>query len=379
MSFPSIELHIVPLQSPKLPFVLSNFLEYSFDNSLLVPVDSFSFSFVAPNDFSGYQAHFDEGDVAILYAAGVQLATGVITGIDDTVESDYGERVDVNGMDLMCQFEMQDAISIDSTPIFGQNITVSEVFNKLHIDTRINTLRLQNAPSLPYLFATEPGESKLAALSRYLEPLNCLAWMDPDGAMRIGRPNMAQDPMGDLVLDKKYRRCNVINMKSSSSASTIPNIIVPLWLGQENVVARVGRTQGLVNAAKGPRSLLAHGWRIPKCVTVSNPQGGSPQDLSVVNDIRAGGGNLLNAYAKREMARQNTREKIVQVTMPGHFDAKGNPFRVDTVFNVYFDRAQIQEKMYVFHANYTMKEAVGPRTNLFLTRLGTIVSDIIAP
>lgn len=375
--FPPVELRIKPLASPDNVVVLRNFLSYQYDSSLLVPVDTFSFTYAVPDDKRIWSDYFREGDIAQLYANNQVLATGIIDQIEYEVDAEFGEKITITGRDLMGQLEDQDAVSIDSTTIFGSRMTITGVYNALKVNTRIPALRLQDAPAGSYLFATEPGESKLAALMRFIEPLNVIAWMDPDGGLRIGRPNMAQPATNQIVVDRENRRSNCAGIKFTFASATVPNIIVPVWAGQEIVQSRVGVEQALKNKAEGPARLLSLNHRLPKCVVVSNPQGTDPQGFADVNRFRAGGSNILQAYAKREIARQNIKELSVQVVMPGHVDGDGNPFRVDTTFSVNTPRAtRVPIELYCYQAQYKMDLDKGQMTNLFFTKKGTIVSDV---
>ncbi len=374
--FPPVTLRIKPLDGSYPAISLQNFLSYQFDSSMLVPVDSFSFSFAAPDDLKISSDYFREGDICELYANEIQLATGLIDQVEVEIDPEFGEKITVSGRDLMGQLEDQDIVSLDSATVFANQATVQQVYQLLVANTRIQNLRTQDAPVAAKLFATEPGESKLSALARFMEPLNIIAWMDPGPTLVIGRPNMAQPPKGTFVIDRQNRRSNCIGMKTVFAAATVPNIIVPIWVGQENVQNRVGVEQGIKNLAEGPARLLGLNHRLPKSVIVSNPQGSTAAALSTVNAFTSGYTNVLRAYAQREMARQNTKEVNVQVAMPGHLDGDGNPFKVDSTYTINFDRAfKVPLEMYCYQVQYTMSLDQGQRTNLFFTKKGTIVSS----
>jgi prophage tail gpP-like protein len=294
-------------------------------------------------------------------------------------DSEFGEKGSISGRDLMGQLEDQDAISLDSKPIFANSTSVENGVKALLRDTRITKIELRSAPSANYLLATEPGESKLAALQRFVEPLNCLAWMGPAGQIIIGKPNMSQKERGKIILNKRNRASTVLSISVSRSSTQIPNVIVPVWSGQEVVTDRVSPQQRLYNAATGPARLFKLGHRLPKSVVVSAPNATDPQGLSSLNALKAGGANILQAYAKREMARQNQKELIVQAVVPGHFNENGEPYVVDTVYRVHYDRGGVDENMYLFQVDYVLDESGGQRTNLYFCRLGTIVSDVRAP
>lgn len=372
---PPVALLITPLDGSKSVF-LDRFLTYKFKSSILIPVDTFEFTIAYPDDVPFYE-RVKDGDIVTLTANDFPLATGIIDIPDIETDNQFGERVAIIGRDLMSQFEDQSAVSAQDEPIWSGSYTVGQAVSKLLENTRIRGYRLQDAPSGAYLFATQPGESKLSALQRFLEPLNCLSWMDPGGKVVIGRPNMAQKPKGNLYLVRSERRANVMSMKSIRNATSIANIVLPIWSGQESVQERVAKEQRLYNAASGPSRLRKLGHRVPKTVVVSTPQATSPQDLSGINDIIVGGANLLQAHAKREIARENHKELIVQAVVPGHYNEMGEPYSVDTVYHIRHDRGSVDENMYLFDVEYMAGEE-GIKTVLTFCRLGTIVSDVRA-
>ncbi len=373
---PPVTLNIAPLAGGS--FSLDRFLDYKFSSSILKPVDSFSFAFVAPDDQRSFDEYVKEGDLVYLTANGVALCTGMIDQTDIETDREFGEKISVNGRDCMSQYEDNDAISIQDEPIWANNYTIKQVIAKLNESTRIgNDIIVQDAPTKGYLFATEPSEKKLSALQRFLEPLNCIAWMRGDGKIVVGRPNMAQPARGRIVLSKSKRESNVLSLKVTRSCTQIANIIVPIWSGQE--LAPRSAQQRLLNAAPGPTRLRKLGHRVVKTMVISTPQATDPQGYSEVNNFKAGDGNILKAYAKREIARQNTQEVIVQAVVPGHFDENGNPWQIDTVYKIEYDRGNIDENMYLYECEYTGSESDGQKTTLYFCRLGTIVSDVRAP
>lgn len=380
--FPPIELRIKPLSGTSDVVCLYNFLSYSFDSNILIPVDTFSFTFAIPADVKIWSDCYREGDIAQLYAGGLLLATGIIDSVDIEVDADHGERITVTGRDLIGQLEDQDAVTLDSKTIFSAQMTIDQVFQYLKVNTRIPRLRKQQTADIDAmrpapLFATSPGESKLAALCRYLEPLNCIAWSDPDGTLVIGRPNMAQPTAGTLTIDHLNRWSNAMAMKASFASATIPNIIVPVWAGQEVVQERVAPAQALKNMAAGPARLFSLGHRLAKAVIVSNPTATNPQGFADVNRFRAGGANILQAYAKREMARQNVKEVLVQALLPGHLDNNGTPYRPDRLWVVNFTKAfPGPVDLYCFAAQYKLDQERGQVSTLQFTKKGTIVSDV---
>jgi prophage tail gpP-like protein len=375
---PSIQLGIYPLEGGQ--FIMDRFLHYKFSSSILKPCDQFSFTFAVPDDPFGFDRYVTEGDIVQLSANNVALSTGIIDQTELETDMNLGEKATINGRDLMSQYEDQDAISFVNKPIWGNAVSVEQAIRLLNESTRIpNEIILQDAPTRgDLLLATEPGEKKLSALQRFLEPLNCIAWMRGDGKIVVGKPNMAQAPKGTLILSKERRESNVTSMKVTRSSTHISNIVVPVWSGQEFVTERLPQ-QAMNNASGGPDRLRRLGHLVPKTVVVSTPQGSSPQDLASANAIKqTGTTNLLQAYAKREIARQNIQEKIVQVIAPGHYDENGEPFVVDSVYNIQYDRGNVSEKMYLYECDYEGGEE-GQHTILHFCKLGCIVADVRAP
>jgi prophage tail gpP-like protein len=376
--FPPIELIIRPLEADRLPRVLNRFLSYEYNSSILTPVDTFSFQFKAPDSPNPIKDFFRCGDIAVLKGNEFAFCTGIIDDIDMETTDSEGESVRVNGRDPICQFEDNSAISITDTPIYANTYTLDQVIRTLIENTRITKYRLQDAPTGSYLFSTEPGENKLTALTRFIEPLNCVAWTDGDGTLVVGRPNMAQESKGRLYINKAARKSNVMSMKVTEQATRIPNIIVPIWSGQESVTDRVGAENRLYNALEEPTRLRKLGHRVIRTVVVSNPDSSTPQGQAGVNALTAGGQNILQSYAKRELARANTSAKMVQVVVPGHYNELGEPYAIDTCYDLELDRFPLQEKMYLYETQYMGGNDVGQRTILRFCPLGTIVSDVRA-
>lgn len=380
---PDIELLLRPLEGGE-PVVLNRFIEYEFSSDVLVPVDSFSFMFNVP-DGPPINERIKSGDIVHLYANGKIISTGIVDEIDVETDSQFGEVGMINGRDLMAFYVDQDSMTIDfrlrrGEPLYG-TFTISGAVRRLNENTRIQGLILRDAPTKSYLFASEPTESKLSALQRYLEPLNVIAWMSPEGKMIVGRPNMKQQALAKLIVSKEDRQSNVISMKATRQATMIPNIITPIWSGQELIQNRVTSEQIVYNTAPGPTRLRKLGHRTPKAVVVSTPEGERIQDWSEITRLqvaRAAGSTFLQAYAKRELARLNIYELIVQAKVIGHYNENAQPYLVDQVYHIDYDRGSIRENMYLYGIVYRLSESEGQTTTLRFTRLGTIVSDIKA-
>jgi len=385
---PPVAIRIIPIgDETRQTFYAESFVSYKFNNSILIPVDSFSFSLAF--DGTGLPSvPVKEGDLISLEANRQSLAVGIVDTV--TVETDAiaGTTLTIDGRDLMGQFEDQDAVSLDSAPIYSNKYTVDQVIGRLAKDTRVPTKPVKlSTPKTAYLFATQPGETKLSALQRYTESLNLLFWMDENGNLVIGKPNLWQSPKGVLKCSRKERDSNVLSIRSTRNSTACPNIVVPIWNGQETVQNRVSKEQILYNQNRGPADLRKRGHRVIRSIVVSTPEGSSPQDLAEINLItattggntvtRAGAANLLQAYAKREMARANIHELQVQCRVVGHYNDRGEPYKADQVYRIQYDLDGIDEDMYLYQVEYEMSEGGSQQTSLFFCRqVNTLVSDV---
>lgn len=385
---PPVALKITPLD-PTIPATfLDRTLAYKFDSSILVPVDQFSFSVATPDNPTPIPQIIHDGDVISLYANNQPICTGIIDALEVETDREFGEKVSIDGRNLLSQLEDQDSVSVDSTQIWGNNLTIDGLMALLLRSTRIPTAILKkDAATKAYLAASEPGEKKLQTLLRFLEPLNNLVWLSPTGQVTVGRPSQFADPSGLLFCSRTKRDSNVLDMRAHRSSATIPNMILPIWSGQESVQAAVGKQQILLNKAKGPDRLRRLGHHLPRAVVVSNPQSADPQEFPQVTTIqvanqaqnvnKAGGSNLLQAYGKRELARANKDELIVTCVVPGHYNENGEPYLIDQTYKVQYDRGDVDEIMYLYQVTYELSEQ-GQTTTLYLCRQNTLVSDIRA-
>jgi prophage tail gpP-like protein len=348
---------------------------------VLVPVDTFSFCFKPPpatrNDKSThYDQLIQEGDTVQLTLAGQALATGYIDSVDVTLDSDQGVRMTVNGRDLMGFLEDNDAVNFDSTIIYTQDVKLSAVMNKLLNDTRINSYELVNAQDFTNLFATIPGESKLAALQRFLEMPNYLAWMSPVGKVRVGSPSFNAVPGGTIgvrVLEKQ-RISNVLSMNVHRASGQIPNAVLSVWTGNEQIQTIVANAVK-VNQAKGPNRLYKNGHKVMRCISTSAPNATDVQQLSRTALLAAAGSSqFLDTLAARELARENVNELLVTTSVIGHLNDNGDPYTSDQTYNIAFDAAGVDETMYLYGVEYLLSEDTGQQTQLQFCKLNTIVA-----
>lgn len=396
---PPVTLSIFPLEAlatqaaVDVEVFIDKFISYQFSSSILIPVDSFSCEF-----FWGARIPFKEGDLIVMRANGQALFSGIIDMVEIETDATQGNKVSVTGRDLLGQWEDQDSVNAFTDPIYGKSFTVDQVITALSKDTRIDPSKIDHrtSPKLPYLFATQPGETKLSSMQRFCEALDIYFWMSGDGRIIVGKPQMYGQSKGSFFMRgisalQDERASNCLTMRATFNATQIPNIIVPIWNGQENVQAKTAVQQHMYNNAPGPRRLRKLGHLVPKAVIISTPDGAAPQDLAEINTItvanqsaellkitQAGASTLLQAYAKREMARANIKDLGVQVQTMGHYNDRAEALTIDQVYRIKHDSASVDEDMYLYQVEYKMDEKTSQMTNLMFCRQTALVSNVRA-
>lgn len=383
--FPPVELRIKPLQprsgQPRAlskTIVIDKFISYQYTNNMLVPVNNFSYSFTAPGDEKTFLDYVLEGDLVSLYANDTLLESGIVDQIEIECDGDSGEKVTVSGRNLLGQLEDQSAVSIDTLPIYLKNIGVIPAIKKLIEGTRIPQAVIDSgAPSTTSLLATEAGETKLSAILRFLDPVNCLLWSNPDGRINVGKPNMGSIPLGKMMINKKKRKANVLSMRVVLAATGIPSRYTILNAAvEEKVQFALQKSQTFDNTAAGPARLYRNGHYVTKCITTSLPGGADAASGDAVTALASAakaGTTLLSQTAFRQMAKDNFDEIQVTCVVAGHYNENGIPFAPDTVYNIEYDRAALNENMYLYSVEYQGSLERGQWTILNFCRLGTIV------
>lgn len=387
---PPVTLAIHPLEDLNQEIYVDKFISYNFKSSILVPVEAFQCE-VYYQKMNGVRKP-QEGDIFVLRANNVPIASGIIDQLDMETEARSGTKLSIQGRNLLGQWEDQDSVSLDSKIIYGNSYTVDQIVTALAQNTRINPANLVKhfAPTQGYLAATQPGESKLSSMQRYCEALDIYFWMLGDGRLKVGRPNMFGPSKGRFFLLSKERKSNVLAMRSTRASTQIPNIILPIWNGQENVQALNIPQSALLNRAAGPARLRHFEHRTPKAIVVSTPEGSAPQDLAEVNALlvakqnigvpvnKAGASTILQAYAKREMAKANMHEIKLQANIVGHYNDRAEPVIVDQVYRCQYEEDDIDEDMFLYEIEYTLDMKTGAQSRLFFCRQSSLVSDVRA-
>ncbi len=396
--FPPFSLSIFPLEDLTREIFIDKFMSYRFQSSILIPVDSWSAEVKYDLDLKDLSGRLrpSEGDIVVLRANGIPVATGQIDHLDMETDGKSGTKLTLQGRDLLGMWEDQDSVSLDSKILDGKRYTIDQVVSALAVNSRINAKKLvkRTATRNPYLFATQPGETKLSSIQRYCEALDIYFWMSGDGNLIIGKPDMygvrSPNPRSRFFVSRRDRSSNVLSMRSSRNSTSVPSYIVPLWNGQEGILGRNVPLPAVKNRNKGAIRLKNLGHVVAKAVVTSTPQGASPQDLADINALLVAGQQqnaeinfknaptILNAYAEREMAKLNMKTLQVQATVPGHYNDRAEPLLVDQVYRIQYDIDGIDQDMFLYEVEYTMTEGEGQRTRMFFCPQDSLVSKVVA-
>jgi prophage tail gpP-like protein len=381
--FPSLKIQIYPLDYNTItagiisqPVEVARFISYQFSSSIIIPVDTFQFTFAIPATKGSIYKDVKEGDIVIISADDSKLMRGYIESVDIEVTADGGEKVTVTGKDFLGYFEYQTAISIDDKPIYFDKCSIKQAVGNLCHNTRIQEkdIVVKDDPGI-IAFGTEIGESKLAALQRCVDPLNLLFWMDEAGKLVIGKPDFSARSSGKIVCNKSNRESNVTNIRARRESTTIPNIIVAAYSGQDQAQQAIKLEQRIMNPAKGPLRLLNNGHRIPQLINYSfpNPSDSNASKAASLNLLQTTLSNMAIGYAAREFAKQNMKELAVEATVGGHYNESGDPYVADTVYDIDFDRGGVKEAMYLHSVHYSLSEDGGQFTRLEFCKLYTCI------
>lgn len=371
--FPEVTLSIHPLDKDRSVFSIRNFLSYSFDSSILIPVDTFSFTMASPGSDFTFLDICKEGDSVSLSANGATLAIGTIDVIEVETTKDQGEIVTIHGRDFLGQWEDQNVVDIFGAPLYANSVGIEAVVSKLKNNTKVKGPALKNVSSVSGFLSSDLGESKIACFQRFCESLNIIFWMSPDGVLNVGKPSMDASPSGDIFIDRNRKQSNVLSIKATYASTQIPNYMAAIYAGQEGVQDRISKKQIIKNPAEGPSRLRNSNYPVIKANVCSYPTGSDPVSITSLNVTKAYKTDYIYASALRDIARANVNELIIQANVAGHYNDNLEPFSPDTVYNVKYPRANVEEKMYLFHVQYSLSEQ-GQRTSLYFTKLGTIVS-----
>lgn len=354
---------------------LRTFTSYSFSRNILIPASPFRFT--APGLDKNLRLSIRSGDTVGLYVVPQktgkqQLAMGFVDETDTHIMGSQSDYV-ITGRDTIGQLVDNTAVDASNKIQNTENLTLGGILSLLIRNTRIPAaFDTQQIPNGQLLFQTNPGETKIAALQRYLDFTNCLVWSQPNGQLVLGKPDFTQNPYptslclsstnpsGNNVIEGRVRR----NVNQA-----IRQIVYQLQtLGQVNPAAytKSNNDSDMLNVAyalvgKSVYSTFSYGQGndVVNQLTQVGNQSGSPQGI---------GDNM----ALREIARENMKILDVELVAIGHINPDGDVYDIDDIYNVVIDDENVEEPMYVYNVDYEMTIQHGLITRLRLCRLGTI-------
>jgi prophage tail gpP-like protein len=364
---------------------LQTFSSYHFQRNITTPASSFRFT--APGISVEQRMRVRSGDRAELYVTSghppmiikkIQVATGFVDETDTHTSGTSVEYV-VSGRDTSSQLVDNDAVDANNNIVFIKSINLVGIAQLFLQNTRLasSTIVNFNVPNGNLLLQTNVGESKANALQRYLEYCNCLMWSLPTGQIAIGKPNMTQQPSGNLICamnsSSNPAANNVLDMRCRRNTNqAIRQIAVQLQpLSPTNPTLITQRNQDRDVIALSQARV---GRSVYRVYTLGNGMD-AVNTLSKVGNSITGGNSIGNQYAKRQIAEENMKVIDVQAVVAGHLNEYGVPYNTDQVYNVIYDDEQLYEPMYVYDVTYELTEEQGMTTTLKLCRLGTIVAD----
>jgi prophage tail gpP-like protein len=352
---------------------LKTFNSYSFERNILVPASAFRFT--APGVDPAIRQSIRSGDIVTLWVltqSGVkqQIATGFIDETDTHIVPNSIEYV-ITGRDTLGQLIDNDSVDSSNQVIILKQATLSTIMGSLLANTRMpQSFVPQQLPNGSFLFQTNPGETKIASLQRYLELSNCLIWSLPDGRAIVGKPDFSQPTQGSLILNRSSNLSNVLEARVRRNVNTAIRQIVyqlqTLDLVNPTPYTKINNDPDMAPliSAKVGRSVFRHfsyGSGMDTVNTIVGPgnQSSTPQKI---------GDNL----SLREIARDNMKILDVEMVVKGHLNDQGEYFDIDDVYQVQIPDDNVAEDMYVYSVSYELTLDHGMLTRLRLCRLGTI-------
>lgn len=360
-------------------------------SSTLITVSSYSFerNILTPGSAFRFTAEGVDVDVrlGIRSSAFVQvfanptpdtkfpIAAGFIDETDTHITPSMVEYV-ITGRDTIGTLIDNSAIDEKNNIIFVTSISIINAFkNYLIKNTRLSKLNVIDAgvPSAPILFQTNPGETKINALQRYLEYANCLIWSNPLGMPILGKPNMAQAPAGNLICNEDGVGNNALEMRVRRNTNTaIQKIAVQV----QDLAVTNPSAATKTNLLKEMQEIAPYGGGRSVYRTFTYGQGTDTVNLITQVGGSANPQSIGEQLALRELARENMKVLDVECVVKGHLNDNGIVFNIDQLYAVKCDGEDLDELMYVYSVRYDLTKDRGMLTYLRLCKLGTIVFGV---
>lgn len=360
------------------PASLRTFDSYNFERNILIPGSAFRFT--APGVDAKLRQSIRSGDFVELFCVAPdgtksQLATGIIDETDTHVMPSRVEYV-LTGRDMLGQMIDNAVVDKNNRVIQTTNITLEGILQQLIANTRISQQYIkQQLPNGQLLFQTNPGETKISALQRYLDFTNTVVWCAPNGQIKIGKPNMAQKPSDNAGLVVNNINPSTTNNVLEARVRRSTNLAIRQIVTQLQTLNNVPPTQTVFNQDKDMQAVAAAGVGRSVFDVFSYGQGND-----TVNQLTAVGNSNGNPYSiglsksLRELAKDNMKILDVECVVRGHLNANNQVYDIDQVYNVQISDDNVAESLYVYAVSHELTLEHGRMTRLKLCRLGTIVA-----
>lgn len=376
---------------------VNNFESYSFERNMLAPAAPFRFT--APGLDKATRLSIRSGDTIQLLiknpqGAQIPVATGFIDEVDTHIMPSRLEYV-ITGRDTLGQLVDNSAVDQHNTitnlgdmKTGKANPSLVSIGKLLISNTRIpQQLVTQQLDNGGFLFQTNPGETKMNVLQRYLELANALVWTLPNGQVVIGKPSFfSSSASGNPILtvgtsadlsfvqggNSQNQASNVLDCRVKRNwNNAIRQIVVQMQNG-----AQWNAGQFTIN--NNDSDLLqvvgsGVGRSVYNISSFGTGAAGVNFFLKVAN-TPSPTNNLGAAIGYRQIARENVQILEVELAVQGHFDSQGNLYNVDKVYYVNIPDENISQNMYCYSITMELTLDHGMITKLRLCKLGTIVA-----
>lgn len=355
---------------------LRTFDSYNFDRNILTPASALRFT--APGVDKDLRLSIRSGDTIQLFAVNqngdkLPIGTGFVDETDTHITPSSFDYV-ISGRDTLGQLVDNATVDAQNKIVNTTNATLEWVMQFLLQNTRIPKAFIrQQMPNGPILFSTNPGETKINTLQRYLEFTNCLVWTQPNGQVVIGKPNFTQEKQGVLKMSfSNNKGNNLLEARVRRNLNqAIRQIVCQLsTLGQVDagVYTNFNHDQDMreVRASLVGRSVYrkfdyGSGEDSVNVVTQVGSQSGAPRKIG-------------NEYSLRDIAKDNMKVLDVEAVVEGHINSAGLAYNIDQIYNVQIEDEDVDEDMYVYGCSYELTKEHGMITRLRLCRKGTITA-----
>lgn len=360
--------------------VIRTFNSYSFNRNVMVPASAFRFT--APGIDKKTRNAIRSGDIVHLWCENqkgrkLEVAAGIIDETDTHILPAHLEYV-LSGRDLVGQLVDNAAVDAKNLIVNVDKISLQTLIASLLKNTRvIQEFRTRDIPNGSVFFNTNPGETKITALDRYLEFTNCLLWALPNGQIMVGRPNFAGQILGSLICNSSDpTENNAIEARVKRNLNgTIRQIVTQL-----STNGQVAAGKYTVNNAifQNDDDLKARALSMVGRSVYRTFSYGSGTDtinqIQQVGNSNADPQNIGNALSLREIARENVKVLDIEIVVQTHVNENGDLYDVDQMYTVQIEDEDINEDMYVYDVTYDLTIEHGITTRLKLCKKGTIVA-----